>query len=387
MCDACTTDQLIKSIETIAPLFEADKLIFDQTRQITPPVVAAMHDIGLFSLWLPRELNGPALNLTDTARVLEALAQIDGAPAWCAGIATTYSRLGAFLPRETARRIFVDERAIVAGAFSGGQAEEANDGYTLSGRMPFSSGIGHSSWAVGGAVIFRQGQPKLSERGHQEVRVMLYPTSEITVLDTWDVGGLRGTGSHDHTVENLFVPADQTVLGHGDTTDCVGSIFRVPPYTAYPVPIAAIPLGIARHALDTFYKMAATKIPRSGTRPIREDATVQLNIGRAEAALRSARAFMVEMTQEVDSASEAGNVSMEQRMMLRLACAQVAAMSKDVAQIVYDAAGGSSLYESQGVQRCFRDIYAAVQHLQVQSVNFRWVGQSVMGLTPSTTRL
>ncbi len=74
-------------------------------------------------------------------------------------------------------------------------------------------------------------------------------------------------------------------------------------------------------------------------------------------------------------------------MMLRLACAQVAAMSKDVAQIVYDAAGGSSLYESQGIQRCFRDIYAAVQHLQVQSVNFRWVGQSVMGLTPSTTRL
>ena len=348
MSDTCTADRLIKSIETITPLIEADKLAFDQTRQITPPVVSAMHDVGLFSLWLPRELNGPALNLTDTTRVLEALAQIDGAPAWCAGIATTYSRLGAFLPRETARRIFVDERAIVAGAFSGGQAEEANDGYALSGRMPFSSGIGHSSWAIGGAVIFRQGQPKLSERGHQEVRVLLYPTSEITVLDTWDVGGLRGTGSHDHTVENLFVPADQTVLGHGDTTDCVGSIFRVPPYTAYPVPIAAIPLGIARHALDVFYKMAATKIPRSGTQPVREDATVQLNIGRAEAALRSGRAFMLEMTQEVDSASEAGHVSMEQRMMLRLACAQVAAMSKDVAQIVYDAAGGSSLYQKSG---------------------------------------
>ena len=119
MSDTSTADRMIKSIETLAPLIEADKLAFDQTRRITPPVVAAMHDIGLFSLWLPRELNGPALSLTDTACVLEVLAQIDGAPAWCAGIATSYSRLGAFLPRATARRIFVDERAIVAGAFAG----------------------------------------------------------------------------------------------------------------------------------------------------------------------------------------------------------------------------------------------------------------------------
>jgi alkylation response protein AidB-like acyl-CoA dehydrogenase len=247
--------------------------------------------------------------------------------------------LGSVPAARNGKKIFVDERAIVGGAFAGGQAEETDGGYKLSGRMPFSSGIGHSSWAIGGAVIFRQGQPKLAEGSNQEVRVLLYPTSDITVLDTRDVGGLRGTGSHDHIVERLFVPADQTVLGHGDTTDRVGRIFRVPPYTAYPVVIAAVPLGIARNALNAFYKMATTKIPRSGTQPVREDATVQLNIGRAEVALRSARAFMYEMTQELDSASEAGQISMEQRMMLPLACAKAAAMSKDVAQIVYDAAG------------------------------------------------
>jgi alkylation response protein AidB-like acyl-CoA dehydrogenase len=382
-----TVDRMIESVRSLAPLIEADRVTFDHTRQISPRVVAAMHDIGLFSLWLPRELDGPALSLADTARVLEILAQIDGAPAWCAGIATTYSRLGAFLPRATARKIFVEERAIVAGAFFGGQAEETDGGYVLSGRMPFSSGIGHSSWAIAGALIFQRGQPSLDEQGNQKLRVMLYPASKITVLDTWDVGGLRGTGSHDHTVEELFVPSDHTVIGHGDTTDCVGSIFRVPAYTAYPVPIAAIPLGIARNALDTFYKLATTKIPRSGTRPIREDASVQLNVGRAEAALRSARSFMFTMARELDAASEMGRISMEQRLMLRLACAHVAAASKDVVQIIYDAAGASSLYESNGIQRCFRDIHAAVQHLLVQSINFRWVGQSMMGLTPTSARL
>ena len=92
MRDTSSADRMIESIETLAPLIEADKLAFDETRRLTSPVVAAMHDIGLFNLWLPRELNGPALNLTDTARVLEVLAQIDGAPAWCAGIATSYSQ-------------------------------------------------------------------------------------------------------------------------------------------------------------------------------------------------------------------------------------------------------------------------------------------------------
>jgi hypothetical protein len=103
--------------------------------------------------------------------------------------------------------------------------------------------------------------------------------------------------------------------------------------------------------------------------------------------LRSARAFLFEMTEELDSASEAGDkVSIRQRMMLRLACAQVAAAVKKTVQIVYDAAGGSSVYEANGIQRCFRDLYAATQHLQVQTVNFKWFGQVAMGLEPGTSR-
>lgn len=92
-------DQMIAEIQRLAPAIEAEKSAFDRDRQLPPHVVSAMQEVGLFHLWLPRELGGPALNLQDTMRVLEALAQIDGAPAWCACIATTYSRLGAFLPR------------------------------------------------------------------------------------------------------------------------------------------------------------------------------------------------------------------------------------------------------------------------------------------------
>ena len=104
--------------------------------------------------------------------------------------------------------------------------------------------------------------------------------------------------------------------------------------------------------------LAATKVPRSGVHPLCEDGNVQSAIGRAEGALRSARVFLFEMTEELDKASEAGEeISIRQRMMLRLACAQVAAAAKETIQIVYDAAGGSAVYEANGIQRCFRDLY------------------------------
>ncbi len=368
-------------------LIGAEKHVLDRDRQLPVHVVSAMHEVGLFYLWLPRELGGPALNLRDTVRVLEALAQVDGAPAWCACIATTYSRLGAFLPRHVAARIFVEDRAIVGGTFAGGRADVVEGGYRLTGRMPYSSGIGHSQWAVGGGTIFIDGAPKLMPNGAQETRTMLYPSNQIEVLDTWDVGGLRGTGSHDYVVDNLFVPNEYTVLLHGESAECAGGFYRIPPYTAYPVPIAAVLLGIAENALNIFYGFATTKIPRSGSRPICEDESAQTAVGRAEGVLRSARAFLFEMTDEMDNASETREeISVKQRMMLRLACVQVAAAAKESVQIVYDLAGGTAVYEAGGLQRCFRDLYTATQHLQVQTVNFKWVGQVVMGLEPTTPR-
>jgi indole-3-acetate monooxygenase len=380
-------DDILAAVQRLAPIIDAEKPAFDRERQLPKPVVSAMHEAGLFYLWLPRELGGPALNLRDTARVLECLAQIDGAPAWCACIATTYSRLGAFLPRQVASKIFVEDHAIVGGTFAGGRAEVVEGGYRLTGRMPYASGIRHSAWAVGGGPVFEDGVPRMMADGAQETRTMLYPSSQVEVLDTWDVGGLRGTGSHDYIVNDLFVPEEQTVLLHGETTSCAGGFYRIPPYSVYPVPVAAVPLGIARNALNLFYRMAGTKIPRSGVQPVREDASVQVAVGRAEGALRSARAFLFEMTEEIDTASEAGDeISVSQRIMLRLACAQVASAAKEAVQIVYDAAGGSSVYEANGIQRCFRDLYTATQHLQVQTVNFKWAGQVAMGLEPSTPR-
>ncbi|MBV8868881.1 MAG: hypothetical protein JOY65_05615, partial [Acetobacteraceae bacterium] len=124
------------------------------------------------------------------------------------------------------------------------------------------------------------------------------------MIDTWDVGGLRGTGSHDFMVKNLFVPHEYTVKESGSTPGCSGPFYLIPPHSAYPVAIAAVPLGIARAALDRFMKLARIKTPLSGTAVLCEKPTVQSAIGRAEAALRSARAFLFEVAEEVWRAVE-----------------------------------------------------------------------------------
>jgi indole-3-acetate monooxygenase len=153
-------------------------------------------------------------------------------------------------------------------------------------------------------------------------------------------------------------------------------------------PIAAVPLGIARAALDGVRELSASKIARISPAVLREKPVVQGAVGRAEAALPAARAFLFEACNEAWSTVASGaELTLEQRAVLRLSCAQVADAAKSVVQIAYDIGGGTSVYESCPLQRCCRDTYAAVQHVQVQGGNFETVGRVLLGLDTGTSIL
>jgi indole-3-acetate monooxygenase len=383
-----TTGDILQAIGQIASSVEGARQWMDHNRQLPPALVAAMNDAKLFSLWLPTEFDGPELNLVDTARVIEAAARVDGAVGWCAGIGTSYSRFAAFLPSSTAQRLFVQERAILAGTLPPmGKAVVDRGGYRVSGRWTFASGIQHAQWCVGGCMVTSDGSPRLDASGVPETRTVFFPVSSVQVLDTWDVGGLRGTGSHDFTATDLFVPEEYTVEGLGMVPTCGGALYRIPPFTAFPVLIAAVPLGIARAALEVFKAMSTSKTPLGGTTVLRDKPTVQGGLGRAEAMLLSARAFLLETCEEIGEVVVRGEaLSMRHRTLMRLAGAQVAAAAKETVQTVYELGGGTSVYESCGIQRCFRDVHAAVQHVQVQSGNYESAGRVLLGLEPGTSR-
>ena len=382
--------RLVESATELAPIVSRLRDEIERERRLPTGLVETLRKLGFFSLWLARDFGGPELSLTDFVRVIEALARHDGSVGWCTMIAAVYSYFSGFLPEPVARRIFVNEKAAVAGSFVPiGKAEIVDGGYRVTGRWPYGSGINHSEWILGGCVVHDADGPRLQRDGMPDERIIaFFPASEVEVIDTWNVGGLRGTGSHDYKVADLFVPETHAVAGAGPKPSCRGALFAVPLQTIAPVSIASVPLGIARAALDAALALSSSKTPRLGPVLLREKPAVQGAIGRAEGMLRSARAFLFEACDDAWRTVQAGDaLSLEQRVAVRLSCAQVAEAAKAAVQIAYEIGGGTSVYESCPLQRCFRDMYAAVQHVQAQSGNFETCGRVILGMEPGTPLL
>ncbi|SHK50776.1 Acyl-CoA dehydrogenase [Roseomonas rosea] len=378
--------RLIQAAADLSPGIIEMRNQIERDRRLPMPLVERLRELGFFSLWLARGFGGPELSLTDFVQVVEALARSDASVAWCVTNGGGYARFSGFLPEAVARRIFVEERAVVAGNMGPlGKAVSVPGGYSVTGRWPYGSGIMHSNWVLGGCVVLDGDTPRRRPDGAPDAKIVFFPTAAAEVIDTWEVGGLRGTGSHDYRVADLFVPDSHTVSRTGHSPLLPDPLYALPFHTAFGVTIAAVPLGIARAALDSLRELGAAKTPRTGSALLRDRPVIQAAVGRAEASLRAARAFLLEACDQAWSATSAGtSLSLEQRALVRLACAQVAETAKVVVQTTYDAGGGTSVYENCLLQRCFRDAHAAAQHIQIQSGNFETGGRVMLGLEPGT---
>ena len=380
--------RLVETATELAPTINGLRDEIERERRLPPGLVETLRKLGFFSLWLAKEFGGAELSLTDFVRVIEALARHDGSVGWCASVHAAYTFFSGFLPEPVARRIFVDDKAAVAGNMGPiGKAEVVDGGYRVTGRWAYGSGINHSAWILGGCVVHDADGPRLQPNGLPDERIIaFFPAHKAEVIDTWNVGGLRGTGSHDYKVADLFVPETHAITGRRPL--CPGVLYTLPLYTIAPLSIAPVPLGIARAALDAVLALSSSKTARIGSVLLRDKPSVQGAVGRAEGMLRSARAFLFEACDDVwKTAATGAELSLEQRGAVRLSCAQVADAAKTVVQIAYDIGGGTSVYESCPLQRCFRDMYAAVQHIQVQSFNFETCGRVMLGMEPGTPLL
>lgn len=376
--------RLIQAAFELGPTIGGARDEIERERRLPATLVEHLRDCGFFSLWLARSLGGPELSLSDFVRVIEALAQSDGSVAWCTANASGYSRFSGFLPEPVARQIFVEKRAVVAGNMGAlGCAVPVTGGYRVTGRWSYGSGILHSDWVLGGCVVADSEGPRRGPDGLPDARIVFFPTAAAEVIDTWQVGGLRGTGSHDYRVTDLFVPEDQAVSRAGDAPRFPGPLYALPRNVAFGATIAAVPLGIARAALDALRDLSATKTARISPTVLRERPAVQAAVGRAEATLRAARAFLLEVCDDAWTTASSGEpLTLEQRAMMRLACAQAAEAAKVAVRAAYDAGGGTAVYEDCLIQRCFRDAHAAAQHVQIQDGNFETGGRVLLGLGP-----
>ena len=376
---------LISAARELAPKIDAARADIERERQIPRGLVDAMGEAGLFALWLPKAFNGPELNLDDYIRVIEELARADGSAAWCATVAACYSRLAGYLQPEIACRIFGGGRTVVAGTINPtGKAFAVDGGHRVTGRWAYGSGILHSTWALGSCIVHDRDGPRRGPSGVPEIRLLIFPTSAVEVIDTWHVSGLRGTGSHDYRVADLFVRDDHSIPCFDATPLQPGTLYAVPMITVLSVAIAAVPLGIARAAIDAAIELAMIKTPYSSSLLLRDKPTFQAAVGRAEAVLGSARSFLLATVNDLwDEVSASAAASMRRRSLVRLACTQAAQSAAQSVDLMYNAGGSTSLYESSSrLERYFRDVHACTQHIATSTDSYELGGRVLLGLDP-----
>jgi len=320
--------------------------------------------------------------------VVEELSGIDGAAGWNLMIGASLGSLADYLPAETAEEIFGrGQKTVCAASFtSSGRADQGDGGYHVSGTWPFASGCQHADWLAGRCSVFEAGQPKLNDSGTPVRELLFLPATECQILDTWQSVGLKGSGSHDFRVESRFVPTARgfpfTDLTRGPS-ERPGLGYRTPFLGIDGARIAAVGLGIARDSLETFEDLAKTKSRTFGPQvSLASNASVQEKVGRAEMLLRAARAFLYETVRTSVSAAEAGRYNADLRALGRLAAGFAAEASASAVDIVYKLAGGTSVYTSSRLERCFRDVNTVTQHAVVQSGVIAAGGQHFLGITP-----
>ncbi len=238
---------------------------------------------------------------------------------------------------------------------------------------------------MGGAIV--DGEPPLPS-GMPSPRCMIFRAEDTRVVDTWTTSGLRGTGSHDLEVEDVFVPASRSFSLLGERSARFGGVCAMPFFGLLATSVAAVAVGIARGALDAFVGLAAAKQPLGARRTIAHRELVQLDVARAEAKIRGARALLHDAAGEAEDESKRGDgASLRTRASLRAAAAHATSEAASAVDLVYHAAGASGVYAKSPIQRHFRDVHVATQHVMVAPAAAVLAGRILLGLETDATLL
>jgi alkylation response protein AidB-like acyl-CoA dehydrogenase len=286
---------LIEAAQQIVPVIRDYAEEAERECRLSKPVLEALTQAGLLRMFIPRSLGGLEVDPLTCARVIEEVSRADSVAGW-----TLFNPLGwaffcARLPDAGAEEIFGQHpNAVIAGPFHPPmQATPVDGGYCVTGRSPFASNCRDATW-VGSTVLVMGGDtPRLTASGEPEVRLAFFPSKACEIFDTWHVLGMRGTGSDDIAVHEVFVPEARTCLMLPEFTPGAhyqGPLYRLPAMGATAALFPAIVCAIARNAIDAVVALAQGKTPFGSTTVLRARASTQAKVAQAEGALRAARA-------------------------------------------------------------------------------------------------
>jgi indole-3-acetate monooxygenase len=375
----------LDAVRELAPKIRAAADEIEQGRRLPLHLVREMQRAGVFRMAMPRAWGGPELDFISQMQVIEALSIADASVGWCVVIGADGGYMTAYIDQTVAREMYADIDAVTAVTFAPpGKAVKTKDGFIVNGRWPFASGCQHATWMIGHFVIFDGDSPRIQPNGLPETRFGFLPAKECEILDTWTTNGLRGSGSHDWTVKDGFIPEQRTFNLAAPTLYRKGPLYTLPNLLIYKAP--AVALGIARGAIDDFVALATNKpitfkSPAAGKVMLRDETYVQCTIAQTEAIVSSARGFVFEALGDMWNTLLSGDLpSLKQRARGRLAMVHASTACTQAVELLYKASGGSSVYTGNPFDRRLRDIQTANQHTVVSLKTWEVTGRVLLGL-------
>lgn len=373
---------ILQAVRAIEPLVAEHRAEFDRARRLPEAVINALVASDLFRLWAPQPIGGAGLSARDLVDIIEEAAALDASVGWILTNGAIMSRMGGFLPPEVAREWFSDPDCFIACSTGAvGTARPVEGGYLVSGRWPFASGVQSARHVMGLAKLEGAGDDPL-----KNLLGIYVPAEAVQVIDNWHVSGLRGTGSCDFMLEDVFVPREHA-LNHLDAAPThTGLLYRLPVASAFSLSVSLVPLGIARGAMSDFVVLAGRT--RGGTsQPLREREMIQVDVARAEALRRSAKALVLEALADLEAAlDKEGEDLIRARAFFRVALSHAAESCQRSVHMLAACAGTAAISEAGSLERRVRDIDAAVKHVAMGPHSFVTGGRVLLGLELGTTR-
>lgn len=369
-------ERLLDAVQQIAPILESCAGEAEEIRHLPQRAVDAMLEADLFRSGAPREVGGLEVDPGTQIELFEAATAAESNAGWNLMIGTIWNVwMGARIPEEGAAAMFNGTAwPITAGLILpfGKAITDGADAYNVSGRWRFASGVHQASWVGSGCRVLDGESPRLLPDGTPMTLIAISPKTEVTVHDTWHTAGLRGTGSHDYSIEDVRV-------GEGFTfAFSAGPALRGGPWLRLPAPFQAGPghagfaLGIARRCLDEVKALGDRSRTFSPTKQVERE-TIQMELGRHMAEYEAVRLYVLDHFAQSVAEADRGETPQG-----RPVSAYATEMAARCAQFAYKVTGGDAVYETSVPQRYLRDILAAQQHIGASEGGFTRYGKAAL---------
>src|SRR5437899_4886567 len=364
----------------------------EREQRLPKALVEQFHAAGFYSLVIPRDLGGLQADPLTYLRVVELLAEGAGSVGWNLANNSIGQLVTLGLPDEGVHEIYAHGAdTVIAGTavMGGGRAVPVDGGYRVTGRWPFGTGCQESAWMLASFQILDGGEPRRSPDGASVYWRGVFKRSEAQIVEgSWDVAGLRATGSFDWTVDDVFLPERRTLVHAGVPLDNQWSRW---PGISYALPAqawvgphhSAVITGIARAGIDALIELAGEKTPRGRTARLCENPQVQDAVGRADAILNAGRAYRTAMVTELWNTVAAGDeTTLEQRARCRLASVYAADSAREAMDLMYRHGGSTSYRRESRLAECWRDLHVVGQPAAIAPAWYPIGGRAFLNMDP-----